>query len=234
MTKRSMGDNVSKPAIARAEQCQVRAFCADDVPQVAQLFKDVFRARAKIPIPTIESYFNDLFLKGPNYDPACPSRVYVDGSGDVSGFIGSLALPMSLGTRPLLAAHACSLMVAEPDRNPLAGARLLRAFLRGPALTFSETSGTRSQMLLTRLGGRVLPAYSMQWMRFLKPLGTGIALSGRRLSLLGALHPIGAFVDRPLTRMISRSAWGIPERPAGYTSTEVDVHEMAGIVRDFA
>ncbi len=88
-----------------------------------------------------------------------------------------------LRTMPRVRAAICgSLMVEGRDRDPLAGARLLKAFVDGPQdLSFSETANEVSTQLWTRLRGVVLPQYSLDWVRVIRPAGFVVDLAASRV-----------------------------------------------------
>lgn len=220
----------SAPTVGSQERAEVRALGDADVPTVARLFKTIFRPGSDVALPVVEAYIRSVFLDGLDHDPACPSKVHVTPAGDVTGFIGSLSQPMMLGERRIKAAHACCLMVADPSKDALAGARLLRSFVNDPNdLSFSETASALSRRMWTSVGGNVAPGYSMKWLRLLRPVGTALALSQRRLPL-AVLAPLGAFVDRLAVRGAGRSWWEVPSAN-GVTASVIDHAEMVDVVQ---
>src|SRR5256885_11758502 len=111
---------------------EIRSSTPQDMPAIAALFQRTFRdPRQKAPA-SLQSYLRELFLEHPWFDPALAPKVYVGADGKIGGFIGILPLRLTLADRPVRAAVACSLMVERAQENPLAGARLLRAFFTGP------------------------------------------------------------------------------------------------------
>lgn len=219
------------PAVVRSGRSDIRPVGADDVAAVASLFKATFRPGDDVAHGTVEAYLRALFLDGPDHDPASPSLVHVTAAGAVSGFVGSLSQPMTLHGRAIRAAHACCLMVADPKQDSLAGARLLRSFVGGAQdLSFSETSSALSRRMWTRLGGRAVAAYSMKWLRVLRPVGAAITFSGRRYPVLDALHPVGALADRLVTRRIGRTWWAVPENAGD--SVPLDGAAIAPLIAD--
>src|SRR5690349_24555958 len=130
------------PAIADGEPARrrradfamslIRACAPEDMPAVAGLFQRTFLDRRKPAPKALESYLAELFLRHPWHDPEIASRVYVSPEGAVRGFIGVLPLRLCFRGRSVRAAVAGSLMVESPEENPLAGARLLRSFAKGP------------------------------------------------------------------------------------------------------
>ena len=185
-----------------ADGAQVRDYGAADVPAVAKLFNNAFRAQSGNNAQALESYLHELFLNHPWQDPELASKVFVGGDGQVEGFIGVLPLRMSLDGRPVRAAVASSLMVKDAEKNPLAGARLLRSFLSGPqTLSLSETSNPVAQRMWERLGGEALPMYSMEWLRVLAPAQFAVSMMRGMARPFGILQPLGAAIDTVLEKL---------------------------------
>ncbi len=106
----------------------------------------------------------------------------------------------------------------------------LKAFVSQPDLAFSETNNVFSRGVWVRIGGRVIPGYSLKWIRPLRPLEAAIEVLGARLSAFRLLHPIAALTDRILLRTKGSLSWNAPAPVAGFTTIEVDRGEMAGIL----
>jgi hypothetical protein len=220
------------PAVV-PQRSEIRAFAADDVAAVARLFTTTFRPGDAVPLPAVETCLRDLFVDGPDVHAASPSLVHVTAAGRVSGFVGSLSQPMTVNGRAIRAAHACCLMVADPKQDSLAGARLLRSFVgSAPDLAFSETSSALSRRMWTRLGGRAVAAFSMKWLRVLRPAGAAITFSARRWRALGALHPLAAFADRMVARKLGETWWDVPPAPEGFASTQVAGDDAVAVILD--
>lgn len=229
---RGPAPDVAAPVVV-PQRSEIRAFAAADVPAVAHLFKTTFRPGDDVPLPAVESYLRDLFIDGPDFHAASPSLVHVTAAGCVSGFVGSLSQPMTVNGRTIRAAHACCLMVADPKQDSLAGARLLRSFVgSAPDLAFSETSSPLSRRMWTRLGGRSVSAFSIKWLRVLRPAGAAITFSARRWRALGALHPLAAFADRVVARKLGETWWDVPSAPDGMTTTVVAGDAAVAVIAD--
>ena len=72
-------------------------------------------------------------------------------------------------------------MVEAPEREPLAGAKLVRSVAKGPQdLTISESTNAISRALWERLDGRLAPLMSLDWFRLLKPAGAAVSLLSER------------------------------------------------------
>ena len=213
----------------------IRACTADDIPAVARMFQKVFRDPAAAASSSLESYLRELFLEHPWRDPDTSSRVYVDGDGRVRGFIGVLPMRMSFHGQPIRAALASSLMVDNPAEHPMAGARLLRSYLNGPQdLCVSETSNSTAQLMWERVGGRSIAEYSMEWLRPLRPLGTGIALLEDRLPAAKLLRPLASLADRAMMRFAPGLSWPAPVPPAIYAAADVDDEGLLEHIPRFA
>jgi hypothetical protein len=180
---------------------QIRAFAAEDVASVARLFQTTFVDHRRNPPASLQVRLADVFLRHPWYDSELASRVYVSPAGAVRGFIGVLPLCVAFRGKTLRAGVAGALMVERPDENPLAGARLLRSFANGPQeLSISESANRRSETMWQRLGGRVLPFESMDWLRVLHPVGLALAFAAERFAPARLLRPLGSLIDRAAQR----------------------------------
>jgi hypothetical protein len=175
----------------------------------------------------------NLFLDHPWREPDGRSQVYVAAEGKIGGFIGILPVRMSLRGKPIRAAVAGSLMVEDPQRNPLAGARLLRSLLEGPQdLSISETANPVSQRMWERLGGRAVAAYSMEWVRVLRPAGLAASFLSEKFSPAKVLRPLAAIVDRLLdfTRAVSLR---LPAGDPQIRSVEADESQLLNCIPEF-
>jgi hypothetical protein len=137
---------------------EIRNCARQDIPAVAALFQKTFRKSDAPPPASLEAHLADVFLDHLCYDPEIASRVHVNGSGRVTGFVGVFPGRFELNGRPVRAANAGSLMVEDPEADPLAGAKLLRSLIMGPQdIAISETTNALSRGLWERLGGTVVP-----------------------------------------------------------------------------
>ena len=185
------------------------AFDAAHVPAVAALFQKTFRNRNRPVVPGLSADLTELFLDHPERDAEMPSRVWLKPDGRVGGFIGVAPLRMAFRGRTIRAAVPSSLMVDEPERHPLVGARLVRSFLAGPQdISISEPINDRARPLWLRLGGQVPISESMEWLKVLRPAGLGLALVADRYPAAQALSGAAALADRLARRFVT----GAPER----------------------
>ncbi|OAP39851.1 hypothetical protein AU381_09885 [Sinorhizobium glycinis] len=212
----------------------IRPLTIADIPAVSGLFQKIFRNSDEPPPPALVDYLRHLYLEAPGYDPEVAPLVHVGDSGRISGFVGVNALPMSYKGRRLRAAICGSLMVEDRENDPMAGARLLKAFLAGPQdLSFSETASEVSTQMWTRLRGIILPQYSLDWVRVLRPASFALDLVARRIGPVRALRPLaGAFDERFRGRMGRGDLrWsGVPKegsRPGTLQVIDIDVGSLA-------
>ncbi|WEX74927.1 hypothetical protein PYH37_000238 [Sinorhizobium numidicum] len=214
----------------------IRPLTAGDIPAVAGLFQKIFRnSNAEPPIALVD-YLRRLYLEAPGCDREIAPVVHVNGDGRISGFVGVNALPMTYKGRRLRAAICGSLMVEGRESDPLAGARLLKAFLAGPQdLSFSETASEVSAQMWTKLRGVALPQYSLDWVRIIRPAAFALDLVASRLRLTRALSPLARTFDRRyLTKMgPGELRWsGVPENRSAYAALQVrdiDRHAFAAL-----
>jgi hypothetical protein len=143
---------------------------------------------------------------------------------------------MTLNGRTLRAAICGSLMVGDRGNDPMAGARLLKAFLDGPQdLSFSETANDVATQLWTRLRGVVLPQYSLDWVRVIRPMGFVLGLATGRIGIARVLGPLASGFDGFCRRRMKPGEQRWSAVPAGgaeqkpLRTTEIGSDEFAGI-----
>jgi len=177
------------------DTAQVRACTPDDIPAVAGLFQRTFRNARHARTASLGSYLRELHFEHPWRDPALASKVFVT-DGAVRGFIGILPLRLAFRGRTLRAAVASSLMVENPQANPLAGARLFRAYLSGPQdVSLSDSANAVSRGMWDRLGGKTAPSESMEWVRPFRPCATALALGADFVPPLRFARPLAGLGD---------------------------------------
>ena len=192
---------------------EIRTFTREDVPAVAELFQKTFRNPRKSAPPSLAAYLADVFLNHPWFDPEIASRVHV-AAGKVTGFIGVFPSRLQFRGRLVSAAIAGSLMVADPDHDAFAGAKLLRSVVKGPQdITISETANAVSQALWEPLGGRVAPLLSMDWVHVLKPASAALAAVAERWPQARLVAPLGRGCDW-LSASLPQRESAAPERAA--------------------
>lgn len=185
----------------------VRPLIRSDVPAVATLMQRILRKTSEPVTPSLEAYLADLFLEGAHRDPDINSHVYLRGDGAVAGFIGALALPMEIEGRSVRAALCGTFMVDRHSDDPFAGARLMRAFLAGPQdISLTETANNISTDMWRRTNGTMLPGYSLEWLRVLRPSEFMVEVAAHVARAARVAAPLVRPIDRLLRRrkMLSR------------------------------
>ena len=215
------------------DTAQVRACTPDDMPAVAGLFQRTFR-NARVPAPaSLTSYLRELYFAHPWRDPALTSKVFVADDA-VRGFIGILPLRLTFRGATLRAAVAGSLMVEKPQENPLAGARLLRAYLSGPQdVSLSDSANAVSRGMWERLGGKVVPAQSMEWVRAFRPFTAAVALAAEIVPAARFARPIGAAGDG-IAGLFSRDLFGLQPVDAVAQDRDASVDGLVGFIPELA
>lgn len=178
-----------------AGQGSVRDLERDDISAVARLFQNTFRNGQDVPGALVE-YIREVFLDHPWHEEDLRSKVFVGEKGELKGFIGVFPSRLQLEGRPVRAAFAGSMMVQEPERNPLAGARLLRAFLAGPQdISLTETANATALGMWQKLALPLDTAYSLNWLRVFRPVSAAVNAAERRLPSARLLRPLGRAAD---------------------------------------
>jgi len=195
----------------------VRALSAADIPAVATLFCRIFLHRSgSVPVE-LERYLTSTFLTGPWVDPQINSLVHVRLDGTISGFIGALSLPLQWGERRLRGAICSTLMVDDHETDPMAGARLMRAFLAGPQdLSFCETASEVSIAMWQRLKGVSLLQHSLTYLRILRPFGYMAETLRQRTALAAPLALLAGPIDGLVRIRLPQGAqrrWAYKARP---------------------
>lgn len=190
----------------KAEAGTVRDFQHGDIEAVARLFQKTFR-ESKTQSSSLVAYLEEAFFDHPWTEPDIRSKVFVEGDGRVSGFLGVFPSRLEFDGRPLRAAFASSLMVENRKENPLAGARLVRSFLSGPQdVSLTETANQTAIGMWQKAGYPLDPGYSMNWLRVLRPTSMGVQLLERHFGPARLLRPFGRLTDR-ITSLVKRSSF---------------------------
>jgi hypothetical protein len=213
-------------------QAVIRPCVTADLPEVARLFRKTFLRGGRRGTLPLEAYLKDIFLDHPWRDTALSPLVYVDPDGTVCGFIGVLPVRLVHNGVAVRAASAGSLMVEHAAENPLAGARLMRAFFGGPQeFSVSDSANDVSQRMWERLGGRTAPTYSMEWLRVLRPVGFSAAVLADRRPFLGFLRALAVPFDALALRLAGGLLAADPPPEAG---AEVDDAALFDVIPKLA
>lgn len=180
---------------------EVRPLAAADIPVVADMFQRILRKTNRPVTASLNAYLADLFLDPPDGIPGIVSLVHQRADGSVSGFLGVMPQPMELDGARLQAAICGTLMVDNHEEDPFAGARLLRAFLAGPQdISLTETANDVSTAMWRKSRATVLPDYSLEWLRVIRPAGFAAALAANRVGMTAMLSTVARPIDALLRR----------------------------------
>ncbi|MCY1664835.1 hypothetical protein [Rhizobium sp. SL86] len=184
----------------------VRPLEPQDIPAVGRLFVKAFRKRGAATEPSLPliEHLRQVYVANPWHDPEIPSRVFVDDKGDIRGFVGVNVQRMTFEGRSVRAAFAGSLTVDEPDRHPLAGARLIRSFLSGPQdISITETANMKALRMWQKLGIPPDTQYSLNWIRLLRPATATVGALKHRHGAAQLLFPLARLADTAFARIMS-------------------------------
>jgi len=219
----------------------VRAFTKNDIPQVVKLFQKVFfsNGQAAPPSSKLGAYFEEMFFHNPwseeGTEEEMPSLVYETGDGAIIGFIGIIPRSMLLHGRPVRAATSMHFMVDPDSRSTLAGVQLLKTFFSGPQdLSLTDSGGAVGRKIWEGLGGATALAYSINWMRLLRPSRYVLRFVARKNRLLRlfalALRPLCPIVDAMASRALPHR-FGRPG--ASLQATDLDQETLLAGINPF-
>lgn len=156
----------------------------------------------------LQDYLLHLFTDPPCSVDGIHSLVHLRGNGAVNGFMGVLPMRFKHGDRSLKAAIGGSFMVDGHEEDPYAGARLLRAFQSGPQdLCLTETANDVSTGMWRRLRGTILPDYSLEWLRILRPAAFLAEMAANAFAPAAIVKPLMRPVDAILRRGSTEPQW---------------------------
>ncbi len=184
---------------------EIRSLTAEDIPAVAKIFQKVFRNPKDPPPAGLIQCMNELFFEHPWRDPEISSKVYITPEGVIGGYIGVIPLRMNINGRVLRAAAPTTIAVAEPARNPFAGAQLLRTFLNGAQdISVSEPINPIAIGMWEKFGARAATSESMEWTAIHRPASFALTLATQKIGLLRYAQPIGKPLDKLVERDFSK------------------------------
>lgn len=211
----------------------VRALEQGDLQPVANLLVRTFQRQDAPASSEMADYLGQLLLDLPDRDPEINSLVHVSDEGQINGFIGVFTQLMEVDGRVLRAAMGNSFAVDPDTRDPMVGARLLRAYFRGPQdITISDRCNAISAGMWRGMGGSSLPTYSMEWSRTLRPVSAATARVRSRLKLRRATSPLTSALDglvQGYAKRRGKTQWqtpALPSRPPGLSrrdATDADL-----------
>src|SRR5215471_13472784 len=231
----------------------VRPFTKNDIPQVVKLFQKVFfnNGRTSPSSSKLDAYFEEMFFHTPwtergtergskketkgGDEEEIPSLVYETGDGAIIGFIGIIPRRMLLHGRPIRVATSMHFMVEPGGRSTLAGIQLLKTFFSGPQdLSLTDSAGALGRKIWEGLGGATALAYSINWVRLLRPSRYALRLLRRKNMLLrpfaGLLRPLCPIGDAVASRALSHR-FGKPG--ASLQATDLDQETLLAGVAQF-
>jgi len=166
-----LGDDLKpESGSSAATLAGVRTFDAKDVAAVADLIWRVLHNQSGPAPASMREYLEDLFLHNPWPEDGIVSRVYRDVQGKIMGFFGAVPRRMSFQGRTIRLAFGSNFVMDPESRKSMAAIQLVRTFMKGPQdISITDSANEGSRQLLRSLGFTVVPAYSLQWARPLRP-----------------------------------------------------------------
>jgi hypothetical protein len=223
----------------------VRPFTKNDIPQVTKLFQKVFFNNGR-PAPSsskLDAYFEEMFFHNPwikgeterATEEDIQSLVYETASGAIVGFIGIIPRRMLLDGRPIRVATSMHFMVEPGSRSTLAGVQLLKTFFSGPQdLSLTDSAGAVGRKIWEGIGGATALAYSINWVRLLRPSRYVLRLLARKNKPLRLftrlLMPLCPIVDAMASRALSHR-FGKPA--VSLQSADLDQETLLGGITQF-
>jgi hypothetical protein len=118
----------------------------------------------------MREYLSDLFLHNPWLEEGIVSRVFEDAAGKVVAFFGAVPRRMSIQTKTVRMAFGSNFVVDPESRVSMVALQLVKAFMKGSQdISITDSANEGSRQLLRSLGFNVVPVYSLQWARPLRP-----------------------------------------------------------------
>ncbi len=182
---------------------RVRPFTQDDIPALADMFENVFRQSEKPAEQSLKEYFRMVYFENPWRDKDFPSLVF-EADRVIRGFLGVLPIKISHRGNSHWAAVGGNFMVDPSVKNPFAGIQILKNFFGGKQdISMTDTGNEKARKMWEGLGGVTSPAYSMHWIRILRPLRFGMSFfrkGAARLPVKLLGDPIASLVDPLISR----------------------------------
>lgn len=148
----------------------LRQFVTGDETRVANLIWKVLHGRQGPAPHTLPRHLVDLFLRNPWAEDGIVSRVFEDSQGNIVGFFGALPRRMTLQGKPVRLAFGSNFVVDPESRASMVAMQLVRTFMKGSQdISITDSANEMSRTLLRSLGFSVVPVYSLQWSRPLRP-----------------------------------------------------------------
>jgi hypothetical protein len=185
----------------------LRPFAENDISPVADLIWKVLHERQGPAPPSLRAHLRDLFLHNPWMDEGIVSRVFENTEGKLLGFFGAVPRRMSIQGETIRLAFGSNLVVDPESRASVTAMQLVRAFMKGTQdVSITDSANEMSRPLLRSLGFTIVPIYSLQWARPLRP--SRYVLSGlsrlnkksRAIAMMGSMaKPFCGLIDLAAT-----------------------------------
>jgi hypothetical protein len=148
----------------------LRPFCENDIPPVADLIWKVLHERRGAAPSSLRTHLGELFLHNPWLDEGIVSRVFEDSQGKIAGFFGAVPRRMTYQGSTIRLAFGSNFVMDPESRVSMAAIQLVKAFMKGTQdVSITDSANDMSRQLLRSLGFTVVPIYSLQWARPLRP-----------------------------------------------------------------
>jgi hypothetical protein len=204
----------------------LRPFVENDIPPVADLIWKVLHER-KGPAPaSLRVHLSDLFLNNPWMDEGIVSRVFENTQGKLLGFFGAVPRRMSIQGETVRLAFGSNLVVDPESRASVTAMQLVRAFMKGTQdVSITDSANEMSQPLLRSLGFSVVPIYSQQWARPLRPSQYAVNGLSRLKKNSRAVSVMGS-VAKPLFSMADAVATSTKLSPLRQVQPETNDEDL--------
>lgn len=177
----------------------LRPIAESDVPRVADLVWKVLHGHKSAAPPSLREYLSDLFLHNPWLDQEIVSRVYEDADGKIVAFFGAVPRRMTFQGKPIRMAFGSNFVVDPESRVSMVAVQLVKAFMKGAQdVSITDSANEGSRQLLRSLGFNVVPVYSLQWARPLRPsryAAHALSRLKKKGSIESVARPLCAAVD---------------------------------------
>ncbi|GJE16236.1 hypothetical protein [Methylobacterium marchantiae] len=219
---------------ASSSRGSIRAFERSDIPQVCRLFSQTFRLGRSYQAGKLAACLEATYFDSPAYTEGTGSIVHLDRNGALDGFMGVIAMTMVVGERTLRAGILSAYMAADPDNNPGIGVSLVRGVTaRDFDLLFTDTANRTSLDIARATRFATLPMQSLEWVKIVRPAGTGAYFLAKRVPRLAApLVPICRAVDA-LYRRVARPDVPLGKTLDGVRSRPLSAREFAEAAKPF-
>jgi len=191
---------------------EIRPFTEEFAAGAASLHFRAMRGQSKDPGVALPKYFCEVLLGNPWATPEIPPLVCLE-EGKVIGSLGVIPRPMEFRGQNIVAATLTQFMVDPDYRRGPAAVQLLRRCLQGPQdMTWADGSGDPVHLFHKAFGS--LAAYSLHWMRFLRPFESGRDFLSRLGGKGKVLQRLAALGTIPADFMVTRLPMFRVRRPA--------------------